>query len=77
MIDYQEIIEQLDDNRVMALLDKLGIPYEDKTDCLVKIDSNLGHGVMIGDCGILFAFISKDDIKSGNFENAIVDWDCC
>ena len=50
---------------------------EDKTDCLVKIDSNLGHGVMIGDCGILFAFISKDDIKSGNFENAIVDWDCC
>jgi hypothetical protein len=35
MIDYQEIIEQLDDNRVMALLDKLGIPYEDKPDCLI------------------------------------------
>ena len=35
MIDYQEIIEQLDDNKVMALLDKLGIPYEDKPDCLI------------------------------------------
>lgn len=35
MIDYQEIIEQLDDNKVMALLDKLGISYEDKPDCLI------------------------------------------
>lgn len=50
---------------------------EEKVECLVKIDSNLGHGVMIGDCGIIFSFISKDDIKSGKFENAIVDWDCC
>ena len=32
---------------------------------------------MIGDSGIIFAFISKEDIESGNFENAIVDWDCC
>lgn len=29
-IDYQSIIEQLDDNRVMAMLDKLDIPYQDK-----------------------------------------------
>ena len=50
---------------------------EDKLECLVKIDSNLGHGIMIGDCGIIFSFISKEDTKSGNFENAIVDWDCC
>lgn len=50
---------------------------EDKIECLVKIDSNLGHGITIGDCGIIFSFISKEDIKSGNFANAIVDWDCC
>ena len=49
----------------------------DKVECLVKIDSNIKHGVMIGDCGIIFSFISAEDIKSGNFENAIVDWDCC
>ena len=35
MIDYQEIIEQLDDNKVMALLDKLEIPYEDRSDYLL------------------------------------------
>lgn len=50
---------------------------EDKIECLVKIDSNLGHGIMIGDSGIIFSFISEEDIKSGNFDNAIVDWDCC
>ena len=50
---------------------------EDKVECLIKIDSNLGHGIMIGDSGIIFSFISKEDIKSGNFTNAIVDWDCC
>ena len=49
----------------------------DTNECLVKIDSNLGHGIMIGDCGIIFAFISKEDLKAGNFENVIVDWDCC
>lgn len=48
----------------------------EKNECLIKIDSNLGHGIRIGDSGIIFSFISKDDIKSGNFENAIVDWDC-
>ena len=50
---------------------------KEKSECLVKIDSNLGHGVMIGDSGIIFAFISKKDIESGNFAHAIVDWDCC
>ena len=50
---------------------------EEKNECLVKIDSNLGHGIMIGDSGIIFAFISKEDIESGNFVSAVVDWDCC
>jgi len=51
--------------------------FEEKIECLVKIDSNLGHGFMIGDSGIIFAFVSKEDIESRNFVNAIVDWDCC
>ena len=50
---------------------------EDRVECFIKIDSNLGHGIVIGDSGIIFSFISKEDIKSRNFENAIVDWDCC
>ena len=50
---------------------------EDKIECIVKLDSNLGNGIMIGDSGIIFSFISKEDIKSRNFENAVVDWDCC
>lgn len=50
---------------------------EDKEECLVKIDSSLGHGIMIGDFGIIFSYISKEDIKAGNFDKAIVDWDCC
>ena len=50
---------------------------EEKVECLVKIDSYLEHGIMIGDSGIIFSFISKEDVKSGNFSNAIVDWDCC
>ena len=49
---------------------------EEKVECLVKIDSNLGHGIMIGDSGIIFSFISKEDIKTSNFYEAIVDWDC-
>lgn len=50
---------------------------EDKIECLVKLDSNLENGIMIGDSGIIFSFISKEDIKSRNFGNAVVDWDCC
>lgn len=30
MIDYQTIVEELDDEKVKQLLDKLSIPYEDK-----------------------------------------------
>ena len=35
MIDYQAIIEQLDDNKVKGLLDNLKIPFEDKGDYLI------------------------------------------
>ena len=35
MIDYQEIVEQLDDNKVMKLLDKLDVPYVDRGDYLL------------------------------------------
>ena len=49
----------------------------EKMECLIKIDSNLKHGIMIGDSGIIFSFITAEDIESGSFENAIVDWDCC
>lgn len=43
-----------------------------------KLDSNADYNkFMIGDSGILFALISQKDIEACNFENAIVDWDCC
>ncbi len=50
---------------------------ENKDECLFKLDSwgNFDK-VQIGDSGILFTLISKDDIEKGKFENAIVDWDC-
>ena len=35
MIDYQAIIEELDDNKVKTMLDKLDIPYDDRGDYLV------------------------------------------
>ena len=34
-IDYQEIIEQLDDDKVKGLLEKLDIPYEEKGGVLI------------------------------------------
>lgn len=35
MINYSEIIEQLDDNKVKGLLDKLNIPFEERADYLI------------------------------------------
>ena len=35
MIDYQEIIEQLDDNKVKSMLDRFEIPYEDRGNYLI------------------------------------------
>lgn len=50
---------------------------ENKEECLFKIDSNIGNGIMIGDSGIIFGLISKEDIEKCNFTEAMVDWDCC
>lgn len=47
MIDYQSIIEELDDNKVMSLLDKLDIPYQDKGDYLLM--PTVCHHDNIGD----------------------------
>ena len=49
-----------------------------KTESLFKFDSVCeGGAYMIGDSGILFSFISPEDLRDGKFENAVVDWDCC
>ena len=49
-----------------------------KDECLFKLDPCEDFDeIIIGDAGILFALISKEDIKNCNFENALVDWDCC
>lgn len=51
---------------------------DDKDECLVKLDSCLDSDkIYIGDAGILFVLISEWDLKNGNFDEAIVDWDCC
>ncbi len=50
---------------------------EEKSECLVKLDSNLDSRLDIGDAGILFALCSLEDIREKHFEQAIVDWDCC
>ena len=50
----------------------------DLEECLFKLDSCLkGENIILGDSGIMFCFISKEDIKSCKFENAFLDWDCC
>ncbi len=54
-------------------------PLEDtpeKTECLFKIDSDLADEIMIGDSGIIFGLISKEDIEKERYENTVVDWDC-
>lgn len=48
-----------------------------KDECLFKIDSNANPKIFIGDSGIIFSLISKEDIENRNFTNALVDWDCC
>ncbi len=47
-------------------------------ECIVKVDSNLGSGqILIGDSGISWLLISKEDLEARRFENALFDWDCC
>ncbi len=45
---------------------------------LFKFDSNFKDvDLNIGDAGIIFGYISEEDLKNGNFDKSIVDWDCC
>ena len=49
----------------------------DMEECLFKLDSNEDFNLfLIGDCGILFALISKKALKDGAFDKGIIDWDC-
>lgn len=51
---------------------------DNKDECLFKLDSCANYNKFyIGDSGILFVLISQNDIENCNFDNAIVDWDCC
>ena len=55
-----------------------GTEFGKKTESLIKFDSVCEDGkYMIGDSGILFTFISPEDLRDKKFENAVVDWDCC
>lgn len=57
--------------------DPRGYSIKDKDECLFKLDVYGDYDkYTIGDSGILFVLISKEDIENKQFENAIVDWDC-
>jgi len=49
---------------------------EDYSECLIKIDSCLDRRIQIGDSGIAWALITKEDLINKNFDNAKFDWDC-
>lgn len=52
-------------------------PFMDgKEECLFKLDSNAREDIHIGDCGILFSFISRKDLNNGNFNDVYLSWDC-
>lgn len=47
------------------------------TECLLKLDTYLdSKKIMIGDCGIAWVLISKENLLNKNFELAQFDWDC-
>ena len=49
----------------------------DLNECIFKLDSYLDlNKIMIGDCGIAWLLISKEDLVSKNFDKAVFDWDC-
>ena len=50
---------------------------KDYTECLVKIDSCLDDKINIGDCGIAWVLINKEDLINKHFEKGLFDWDCC
>ena len=58
--------------------DNLKGNHQEKTETLFVFDSYCDlKKFNIGDAGIIFGIISKEDIKNCNFQNALVDWDCC
>ena len=50
---------------------------EDYTECLIKIDSVFDSEIEIGDSGIAWVLMTKEDLANKNFDNAAFDWDCC
>lgn len=57
--------------------DPRNVRSNDMTECVFKIDSMLSKEIMIGDSGIFFGLISKEDLQNCNFDKMLVDWDCC
>lgn len=56
-------------------------PREDETlsdyhILLLQIDSEDEAGIMWGDSGVANFFISKKDLKNGDFSNVLYNWDC-
>lgn len=50
---------------------------EDYTECLIKIDSMLDSSkIEIGDSGIAWVLMKKEDLANKNYDNASFDWDC-
>lgn len=51
---------------------------KDLEECIIKIDSQLDlDRIVIGDAGILWVYISKQNLKDKRFDKAVLDWDCC
>ena len=84
-IRYGNIYELMEHNHPRACLggyadftqDDPRYPEDNRDFCLFKLDSLLHESLYIGDCGILTVTISPEDLKSGNVDKAVVDWDCC
>ncbi len=52
--------------------------HQEKTECLFKIDSGIEDSkIMFGDMGIMFGLISEEDLRNNNFDETLIDWDCC
>ncbi len=47
-------------------------------ECLFKLDSEFDYDTFsVGDSGIMFVLISKQNLENVEFDKAVVDWDCC
>lgn len=44
---------------------------------LLQLDCEDECGIMFGDSGNCNFFISREDLKAGNFDNVVYDWQCC